>query len=91
VAASDVRATETAYPRADRSDVEASHAAGTVVALGERLKTQFWRLDNGQVRWLTVDLPEIVELRQPLLPDGPRQSSHSGSALDLKWLDGLDP
>ena len=25
-----------------------------------------------------------------LLPDGPRQSSRSGSALDLGWMDGLD-
>jgi O-methyltransferase involved in polyketide biosynthesis len=68
-----------------------SYPAGTVVALGEGLETQFWRLDNGQVRWLTVDLPETMELRHQLLPDGPRQSSHSGSALDLTWLDELDP
>ncbi len=67
------------------------HPAGTVVALGEGLETQFWRLDNGRVRWLTVDLPETMELRHRLLPDGPRQSSHSGSALDLGWLDGLSP
>lgn len=68
-----------------------SYPAGTVVALGEGLETQFWRVDNGQVRWLTVDLPETLELRHRLLPDGPRQSTHSGSALDLRWLDGLDP
>lgn len=67
-----------------------SHPDGTVVALGEGLETQFWRVDNGQVRWLTVDLPETMSLRQLLLPDGPRQSSHSGSALDLSWLDRLD-
>ena len=63
------------------------HPAGTVVALGEGLETQFWRLDNGRVRWL----PETMELRRRLLPDGPRQSSHSGSALDLGWVDGLGP
>jgi O-methyltransferase involved in polyketide biosynthesis len=68
-----------------------SHPAGTVVALGEGLETQFWRLDNGQVRWLTADVPETMQLRHRLLPDGPRQSSHCGSALDLSWLDGLDP
>jgi O-methyltransferase involved in polyketide biosynthesis len=68
-----------------------THPAGTVVALGEGLETQFWRLDNGQVRWLTVDLPETMELRHRLLPDGSRQSSYSGSALDLRWLDGLNP
>jgi O-methyltransferase involved in polyketide biosynthesis len=69
----------------------ASHPSGTVVALGEGLETQLWRLDNGQVRWLTVDLPETIELRHRVLPDGPRQSSHRGSALDLKWVDGLNP
>jgi O-methyltransferase involved in polyketide biosynthesis len=68
-----------------------SHPAGAVVALGEGLETQLWRLDNGQVRWLTVDLPETMELRHQLLPDGGRQSSHCGSALGLGWLDGLDP
>jgi O-methyltransferase involved in polyketide biosynthesis len=68
-----------------------SHPAGTVVALGEGLETQFWRVDNGDVRWLTVDLPETLELRGRLLPDGPRQSSHCGSALDLKWVDRIDP
>jgi O-methyltransferase involved in polyketide biosynthesis len=62
-----------------------------VVALGEGLETQFWRVDNGQVRWLSVDLPETMELRRRLLPDGPRQSSHAGSVLDLRWVDGLDP
>jgi O-methyltransferase involved in polyketide biosynthesis len=62
-----------------------------VVALGEGLKTQFWRLDNGGARWLTVDLPETMELRHRLLPDGPRQSSNTGSTLDLGWVDGLSP
>ncbi|HEY5429924.1 MAG TPA: class I SAM-dependent methyltransferase, partial [Solirubrobacteraceae bacterium] len=68
-----------------------SHPTGTVVALGEGLETQFWRLDNGQVRWLTVELPETMDLRDSVLPDGPRQSSHRGSALDLDWADRLDP
>jgi O-methyltransferase involved in polyketide biosynthesis len=68
-----------------------SHPSGTVVALGEGLETQFWRLDNGHVRWLTVDLPETIDLRHRLLPDGARRSSHRGSALDLDWLDRLDP
>lgn len=68
-----------------------SNPTGMVVALGEGLETQFWRVDNGQMRWLTVDLPETMELRRRLLPDGRRQSSHWGSARDLGWLDGLDP
>jgi O-methyltransferase involved in polyketide biosynthesis len=68
-----------------------SHPAGLVVALGEGLETQFWRLDNGRMRWLTVDLPAALDLRRQALPEDPRQSSHAGSALELGWLDQLDP
>src|SRR5580765_8789011 len=34
------------------------HPDSQVVALGEGLETQFQRVDNGQVHWLSVDLPE---------------------------------
>lgn len=64
---------------------------GTVVALGEGLETQFWRVDNGSVRWLTVDLPQSVALRQALLPAGERQRGFAGSALDPRWTELVDP
>jgi O-methyltransferase involved in polyketide biosynthesis len=67
------------------------HPAGTVVALGEGLETQFWRLDNGRMRWLSVDLPAVLDLRRRVLPESPRQRSYAGSAFDLGWLDPLDP
>lgn len=66
-----------------------AHPDGTVVALGEGLETQFWRVDNGRVRWLTVDLPEVTALRARLLPEPPagRVRVRSGSATDPAWLD----
>ena len=67
------------------------HPDGTVVALGEGLETQFRRVDNGRVRWVTVDLPEAVDVRRRLLPDGPRQRTFAGSALDFRWMDEVDP
>jgi O-methyltransferase involved in polyketide biosynthesis len=69
---------------ADRPD-------GTVVALGEGLETQFWRVDNGRVRWLTVDVPDAIEVRERLLPLGDRRSVAAVSALDEAWMDGVDP
>ncbi|MCP2340734.1 class I SAM-dependent methyltransferase [Actinomadura rupiterrae] len=64
------------------------HPGGTVVALGEGLETQFWRVDDGRVRWLTVDLPETLDVRRELLPDDPpRRRSVARSALDLTWMD----
>jgi O-methyltransferase involved in polyketide biosynthesis len=67
------------------------HPAGPVAALGEGLETQFWRLNNGRVHWLSVDLPAVLDLRRRVLPESPRQRSYAGSALDLGWLDQLDP
>ena len=69
----------------------ARHPAGTVVALGEGLETQFWRVDNGQVRWLTVDLPETARLRGELLPPASaRQRVLACSALEEDWLAEVD-
>lgn len=64
---------------------------GTVVALGEGLETQFWRVDNGSVRWLTVDLPQSVALRRQVLPAHERMRTFAGSALDPAWLEQVDP
>lgn len=65
------------------------HADGWVVALGEGLETQFSRIDNGRLNWLTVDLPEAMHLRTQLLPPRPREHRFAGSALDRQWIDCL--
>lgn len=66
------------------------HANALVVSLGEGLETQFWRVDNGSVEWLTVDLPESLEVRRALLPDGPRRDSLACSAFDPAWMDHVE-
>ncbi len=71
------------------------HPAATVVALAEGLQTSFYRLDAAGVghefRWLTVDLPAIIELRQRLLPHSDRVTMCAQSALDYDWMDRVDP
>jgi O-methyltransferase involved in polyketide biosynthesis len=67
-----------------------THPDGTVVALGEGLETQFWRVDNGRVRWLTVELPETVGVRRQLLPQSSRQRVIACSALDARWMRAVD-
>ncbi|MFI9723348.1 class I SAM-dependent methyltransferase [Streptomyces sp. NPDC052396] len=66
------------------------HPEATVVALGEGLETGFWRVDNGRLRWLSVDLPEAVGLRCAVLPEHPRLRVLARSAADLSWLDEID-
>jgi O-methyltransferase involved in polyketide biosynthesis len=69
----------------------AEHPDGTVVALGEGLETQFWRVDDGRFRWLTVDLPEVIDLRGRLLPRDPRIRTWAGDARDPSWMEDIDP
>jgi O-methyltransferase involved in polyketide biosynthesis len=69
----------------------AAHPDGTVVALGEGLETQFWRVDNGRVSWLTVELPETLAVRAELLPAHERVRTLAFSALDEAWMDEVDP
>ncbi|POX40145.1 hypothetical protein C3486_15230 [Streptomyces sp. Ru73] len=57
----------------------------TVVALGEGLDTGFWRVDNGQLRWLTVEEPATAALRRMLLPDGPRWRTLTGRPAGPHW------
>ena len=81
--------------RARRFDQEvqrflASNPDGTVVALGEGLETQFWRVDNGGVRWLSVDLEQGITARATLLPRSERLRTAAGSALDVRWMDEVD-
>ena len=64
-----------------------AHADATVVALGEGLETQLWRVDDGRVRWVTVDLPEVIDLRRRLLPAHERNRLVASSVLDPGWLD----
>ena len=66
------------------------HPDATVVCLGEGLETQFWRVDNGRVRWLSVDLAETIALRRQLLPDHPRAATIIGSAAEEEWTTNVD-
>ncbi|MFJ9418977.1 class I SAM-dependent methyltransferase [Streptomyces sp. NPDC101227] len=66
------------------------HPEGTVIALGEGLETQFWRVDNGRVRWVTVDLTDPLELRRRLLPHGARQRLVACDARERHWMAGIE-
>ena len=66
------------------------HPDGLVVSLGEGLETQSRRVDNGRVRWLSVDLPDAIRLRERFLPPTERFRHLPVSALDLAWMDEVD-
>lgn len=71
-----------------------THPEATVVALAEGFQTSFWRLDaavpDPQFRWVSIDLPPVIDLRNRLLPASPRITSIAQSALDYSWMDHID-
>lgn len=69
----------------------AAHPGGAVVALGEGLETQFWRVGSTTCRWISVDVPEAISLRQSLLPGSAQLIALQCSALDDVWMDALPP
>jgi O-methyltransferase involved in polyketide biosynthesis len=66
------------------------HPGGLIVDLGCGLDTRFERLDDGQLTWLGVDLPEVIELRRSVLPDGARCKSVPKSMLEISWLEEVE-
>ena len=67
----------------------AEHPDGVVVDLGCGLDTRFERIDNGQVEWYGLDLPEVIELRKELLDETSRSHFIGCSVLDFSWMDAL--
>src|SRR5262249_45932143 len=43
------------------------HPDGFIISIGEGLETQVRRVDNGRMRWLSVDIPEAIQLRERFL------------------------
>lgn len=63
------------------------HPRGTVVILGCGLDARSLRLDNGRARFIDLDLPDVIKLRNEHFPCIERHETLARSVLDLEWLD----
>ncbi len=71
-------------------DFLARHPEAVVVHIGCGLDSRFERVDNGQVEWYDLDLPEVIELRRKFIGDeGERYHLLGCSAFDSAWLDAV--
>jgi O-methyltransferase involved in polyketide biosynthesis len=60
---------------------------GLVVNLGAGLDTRFYRLDNGIVHWIELDLPSVISFRGRLQePTNERHRLIAGSVLEDGWV-----
>lgn len=66
------------------------HPDAVVVHVGCGLDTRFERVDNGQVEWYDLDLPEIVNLRRQIIGnEADRYHLLQYSVLDPAWMDAI--
>jgi O-methyltransferase involved in polyketide biosynthesis len=63
---------------------------GCIVSLGEGLETQAGRVDNGRMRWCSVDLPAAISLRERFLAPNARFQHVAASVIDPAWMDAVD-
>lgn len=67
----------------------AAHPAGQVVNLGAGLCTRFSRVDDGRVRWLDLDLPDVIALKRTLVTETDRYRLLAASVVEPDWLDAV--
>jgi O-methyltransferase involved in polyketide biosynthesis len=72
------------------SDFLGHHPEAVVVHIGCGFDSRFERVDNGQVEWYDLDLPDIIALRRKLIGDeGERYHLLGCSVLDNAWLEAV--
>ena len=68
----------------------ARHPGAVVVHIGCGLDSRFERVNDGQVEWYDLDLPEVIELRRKLIGgEGERYHLLACSVFDSAWLDAV--
>jgi O-methyltransferase involved in polyketide biosynthesis len=65
----------------------AGHPRSVVVEIGCGLDARFERLDDGQVTWFDLDLPEVIDLRRHFFTDTARREMIGCSVFNSEWMD----
>ncbi len=66
------------------------HPRAAVVNLGCGLDDSFRKCDNGLCRGFNLDLPDVIAVRNELLPAGEREENIACDLNDLVWMDRID-
>jgi O-methyltransferase involved in polyketide biosynthesis len=67
----------------------ANNNKAVVVNIGAGLDTSFQRIDDGSALWINIDLPDVVALRQKVIPDSEREMTIAKSVFDFTWIDDM--
>jgi len=69
----------------------AAHPNGLIINLAAGLDTRFYRLDNGRMLWVDVDLPNSMALRKTFMQETDRHTFVTGSVLEEAWAEAIAP
>lgn len=68
----------------------AEHPKACVVNLGCGLDTTFRQVDNGMAKGYNIDFPNVIAVRNELLPETEREKNIAGDLNDISWFDRID-
>lgn len=66
------------------------HDRAAVINIGAGLDTTFQRVDNGNIQWINIDLPEVALLREKIIPDKERERTVARSVFDFSWIKDVE-
>ncbi len=66
-----------------------NYPKATIVNIGCGLDTTFSRIDNGELFWYDLDLPDVIDLRRQFIPESDRRRFIPCSFLDVSWFDQI--
>ena len=71
----------------------AAHPRAAVVNMGCGLDTLFTQADNGLARGYNLDMPDVIAIREQLLPSSERERNVACDLNDTRWFEeiGFDP
>lgn len=75
---------------AEAKDYLKTHPKATIVNLGCGLDQTAENCDNGLCGIVNMDLPDVIEVRNRLLPDGGRVKNVAADLNDFSWFDKID-
>lgn len=76
--------------RCEVQDYLRHHPKAAVVNLGCGLDDTFRKCDNGSCRGYNLDLPDVIAIRNELLPAREREKSIACDLNDLTWMEQID-
>lgn len=67
------------------------HPKAAVVNLGCGLDDTFRKCDNGACRGYNIDMPDVIKVRNEILPAGDRENNLAYDLNDERWMDEIEP